>query len=234
MGISEVRRWHPEVAVRYLPVVREIRKLGKPSILEVGSGGLGIAPYLGQKVVGLDKSFTPPIHPLLTTKIGSGEHIPFPDKSFDVVVAMDVLEHLLREKRKKVILEMGRVARKLLVIGVPTGEEARKQDKLLAGVYREKHGADFPFFLEHREYGLPEREEIRRLVKDGLDKRIVDIKVIGNEPLKLREFLMKGWMTKSFWGKVFYWKILLLAIPLFRFFDRSPYYRTIFFVKLKS
>ena len=104
-------RWHPEVAIRYLPIVSEIKKFPKDTkILEVGSGGLGIAPYLGRLVVGLDNNFSGPSHPLLKQKKGKGEKIPFKDSSFDIVISVDTLEHVPSEKRSLMIDEMLRVA----------------------------------------------------------------------------------------------------------------------------
>jgi 2-polyprenyl-3-methyl-5-hydroxy-6-metoxy-1,4-benzoquinol methylase len=220
-------RWHPEVAIRYLPIVREIRGIGgirEPSVLEVGSGGLGIAPYLGRKVVGLDIKFTQPVHPLLTTKIGKAEQIPYPDKSFEVVMAVDVLEHLSKEKREKVVKEMKRVAKKEIIIAVPTGKLAQEQDKQLALEYQKRNHKDFPFFTDHQKCGLPEVEEIANMLE-------ANVRIEENEPLALREFLMRGWMNQNFLAKIFYWKFLLLFIWAFKFFDRPPYYRTIFYVK---
>ena len=218
-------RWHPEVAVRYLPIVAEIKKFNYQTVLEVGSGGLGIAPYLGRKVVGLDTKFAPPFYPLLERKIGSGLKIPFPGKSFDVVICVDTLEHVAAGDRQKIITEMRRVAKKEIIIAVPTGPEASHQDKQLNEVYKKIHGKSFYFLDEQINRGLPTKEEIKEIMGDniGIEK---------NEPLALRNFLMRGWMKPDFLNKIFYWKILLLFIPLFKLFNRPPYYRTIFYKRI--
>jgi len=49
------------------------------------------------------------------------EAIPFPDNSFDVVVAADILEHVFDLNR--VALELKRVAKKLIVVRVPKEDE---------------------------------------------------------------------------------------------------------------
>jgi len=218
-------RWHPEVAVRYLPIVAEIKKLGQPTVLEIGSGGLGITPYLGRKVTGLDTKFSPPIHPLSETKIGSGTKIPFVDKSFDVVVSVDTLEHVAKAERKKIIAEMIRVARKEIIVAVPTGKKSEEQDRQLNKAYKQLYGKPYHFLDEQINLGLPEVSEIKSVIGDN-------IRVEENEPLVLRNFLMRGWMTKNFLAKIFYWKILLLVIPIFKLFDQPPYYRTIFYKNL--
>lgn len=218
-------RWHPEVAIRYLPIVAKIKKNNYQSVLEVGSGSLGIAPYLGHPVTGLDKSFQPPYFPLLNRVVGSGKKIPFPDKSFDVVIAVDVLEHVAPAARTKIISEMRRVAKRGVIVAVPVGEKATEQDRQLNEAYQKIHGHTFPFLDEQLGFGLPTKEEIKRAIGDN-------VMVEDNEPLALRNFLIHGWMKPDFFSKLFYWKILLLAIPMFIFFDRSPYYRAIFFKKL--
>lgn len=218
-------RWHPEVALRYLPIVDRIKKLGQPTVLEIGSGGLGIAPYLKKEVTGLDVRFNPPFYPLLKRKIGSCLKIPFPDKSFDVVISVDVLEHLKSEERSRVVSEMRRVAKKEIIVAVPTGELAQKQDQELNQAYKKIYGHTFPFLDEQLTYGLPSEEEIKRLMGDN-------VKVEKNEPLVLRDFLMRGWMTKNFLLKIFFWKVLLLVIPILRLFSKPPYYRTIFYQTL--
>lgn len=218
-------RWHPEVAIRYLPIVAEIRKFNYQTILEVGSGGLGIAPYLGQKVTGLDTKFTPPFYPLLEQKIGSGLKIPFPDKNFDVAISVDTLEHVQKSDRQKIIMEMSRVAKKEIIIAVPTGPMATNQDRELNEVYKKIHEKSFYFLDEQIDLGLPTKEEIKEIMGDI-------VRMEDNEPLVLRNFLMRGWMQKDFISKLFYWKILLLALPVFKLFNKPPFYRTIFYKKL--
>src|SRR3989338_7491070 len=97
-------RWHPEVALRYLPLVKEIKALPGSTILEVGSGGLCITPYLGASVTGLDVEFNPPFHPLLNRVVGSVLQIPFKKDSFDIVVCVDTLEHLQSKHRQKAVI----------------------------------------------------------------------------------------------------------------------------------
>lgn len=228
-------RWHPEVAIRYLPIVNTLKKVGPGSVLEIGSGGLGIAPYLGWKVVGLDLDPSGPRHPGLNFKKGSGQTIPYPDSSFDYVLAVDTFEHFPKELRSKVAAEMLRVARKIVVVAVPAGLEASRQDEQLSKYFLEKFHHRFPFFDEHQKYGLPEKEELKQQIeKADTDKKIAKMATDGNENLTLRYLLMKGWITRNFLTDLFHRKIMLASIPLFQLFDKPPYYRTIFTIKLKD
>src|SRR3989338_3540877 len=107
-----VYRWHPKIALRYLPVVDEIekKKMSNPTILEIGSGSLGIAPYIKQEVTGLDLDFTGPSIRYLKKKKGSALVVPFVDMSFDFVIMMDVLEHIAPKDRQRAVVEGFRVA----------------------------------------------------------------------------------------------------------------------------
>src|SRR5688572_24837144 len=111
-------RQHPETALRYLPIVRFLkkRKLTNLKILEVGSGSYGITPYLKKEVVGVDTNFDEPEYPLLKQVKSSGKRLPFNQSEFDVVIVSDVFEHIPRNKRKEVFNECVRVAKKVLII----------------------------------------------------------------------------------------------------------------------
>ena len=119
-------RQHPEAALRYLPVVSEIkrRKLQDSKILEIGSGSLGIIPYLKKNVDGLDIDFAGPQTKMLKKIRGRADSIPFRKNSYDVAISVDVLEHLDPQVREKAIFGMLKVAKKLAVIVVPEGEDA--------------------------------------------------------------------------------------------------------------
>ena len=242
-------RWHPELALRYLPMVEYIKHRqtyqkrpglsGKGqalSILEVGSGGLGIVPYLKMPVTGIDVKFEPPFHPKLTMEIGKAEKLNFADEFFDVVISSDMLEHLPPDIREKAIFEMIRVAKLGVVIGVPCGDMAVQHDMELRQEYLKIHKKEFPFLSEQVEYGLPDRADIITYINRAskkLDKKI-KLLVNGNENMRIRKFLMTGWVSPNFLMNIFFRKILLLAVPLFRLLERPPYYRQLFFVTIEN
>lgn len=228
-------RWHPEVALRYLPVVDIIRKLPNPTVLEVGSGSLGIAPYLKKPVTGLDISFEGPTVDWLQKVQGKVQGIPFQDTSFDAVIAMDVLEHLPERDRATAVFECIRVARTLVVIGGPTGKAADAEDLLLSQEYEHVYKASHPFFVDHIRYGVPSRAEMNSWIADALakQKKRAHIKQQRNESIWLHRFLMRGWMTRSPLVAIFFRKLLLVFLPLLRLWNNPPTYRTLFFVTLE-
>jgi SAM-dependent methyltransferase len=78
--------------------------------LGAGSGRLPQMDFRGecQSIVGLDPDASVLQNPhLVDAKVGTGEAIPWPDQSFDLVIADNVLEHLSNPVR--VFSEVGRV-----------------------------------------------------------------------------------------------------------------------------
>ncbi len=231
-----VSKWHPKVALRYLPIVAQIKKINPHgTVLEVGSGSLGIAPYLGRQVTGVDRDFAGPQISLLEKVSADATKLPFAKEAFIFVVAVDVLEHIPRFKREKAIREMIRVAKKGVFIAVPEGKKAQEQDKKLSQIYQRRFGLAFPFFSQHLKYGLPTEEEVRVLIWEAAKKEKKEVTIEREQRLNLflREFLMKGWMTKNIFVDVIFRKVFLILIPLFLRCNWEPTYRGFYYVKLK-
>lgn len=233
--INYLWRWHPKVALRYLPIIQKIKRLGlvDMSILEIGSGSLGIAPYLGKPVTGIDIDFTGPQIDLLTKLRGSAVKLPIANQSFNTVLMIDVLEHIPPQDRLRAIAESVRVTKDVLIIATPCGKLAYEEDLYLSKYYEKVHGKQFPFYKEHIKYGLPTFQfmnaTIRKVAEES--KRKITIEVEGNINLALHRFLMKGWMTRNFLIDIIFRKIFLLIIPLMLIFNYEPTYRKIFYIK---
>ncbi len=236
--IKNLWRWHPKVALRYLPIIKKIKQAGliNNSILEIGSGSLGIAPYLGKPVVGLDIDFSGPQTDLLTKVRGTVTKIPFKDKSFNVVLLVDVLEHLPFKDRQKAIEEVVRVCNNLLVIATPEGKLSEEEDQYLANYYKQVFNKEFPFYKQHLKFGLPKKDWINDTIKQITKKQKsnVLIEIEGNVNLSLHRFLMKGWMTRNFIIDLIFRKFFLVFIPILRFINIEPTYRKIFYITFKS
>ncbi|MFC5582596.1 methyltransferase domain-containing protein [Rhodanobacter terrae] len=95
--------------------------------------------------------------------------LPFADARFDVVVALDVIEHMPVHLRARAAAEMARVAARLVVIACPLDQpwvHAAEHDA--NGVWRNYFGEDYPWLAEHKEFGLVAGDEIEQaLVKSG-------------------------------------------------------------------
>lgn len=228
-------RWHPEVALRYLPIADELKKLRRNlKILEVGSGGLGIVPYLGLKVTGVDTHFEEPLHPRLSRITASADKLPFRDSSFDTVLSVDMLEHLSEKTRGEAISEMVRVAKQYVFIAVPVGRKSYAQDVLLDHLYQKKYGKRYKFLEEQIENKLPEDSDMVSVIKKVSTKykKNVKITVRNNENLELRLFLMKGWLSDNVITNIFFRKILLIFIPIFKYMNSGACYRKIYKIEI--
>src|SRR3989344_6143131 len=228
-------RQHPEAALRYYPVVRAIRKLNlvDSKILEIGSGSLGIVPYLKREIDGVDIDFSGPQTKLLNKIKGSANNLPFTKNSYDVVISVDVLEHLNKENRADAIYENLRVAKHLAVIVAPVGELAQEQDKKLDEYFFKKFSKRNQYLIEHVSNGLPKTEEVLVFIDKSLRKLNKKAKVESYPNLNLfvREILMRTWISKSKFFYYFYLKGFLLLLPILKLANFGNCYRRVFVVE---
>src|SRR5207244_8209583 len=77
---------------------------------------------------------------------GDGTASPFADGAFDLVLALDVLEHVPAARRSAFLLEIRRVARRALVLSAPFDDpELVRTETRLNAYFRELHGQDYPW-----------------------------------------------------------------------------------------
>jgi hypothetical protein len=157
------------------------------SIVEVGSGADGISAYLRRPVIGVEIRFPGPPGPDLLPVGGSATHLPFADRSVDVVLIMDTIEHIPPALRAQSLAEAMRVARRRVIVGGPMGARARDADEKLAAWYR-KRGIDVPDWLaEHLAEQAPDLEDVVEPLRAGG----WSVRSKGNENLTLHLALMR-------------------------------------------
>ncbi len=162
--------FHLNWFTRYSFVVDVIRNRGLDGgrILEVGSGSFGLALFIGKRVIGLDTSFDRETHELLAPIRGRAGLLPFEDRSFDLVVSLDLVEHVPPADRPRLIAEMYRVCGSHLVIGCPIGQTAVECDRRFAN-WLGRNGKDLPLWLaEHLETDMPQEQEIVSIIESLL------------------------------------------------------------------
>jgi SAM-dependent methyltransferase len=161
---------------------------------------------------------------------GDVRALPFGDASFDVVVAVDVLEHVEPADRAVALREMARVARRRVVVAAPAGEAALRSDRQLAASL----ASPPPWLEEHLANGLPEPEDLA-----GPLRALGTVRVRGNEscaahvrvtsrelsvvwflPTRLAARVLAAGLTRdAAWAR--------RALRRVRGGDRPPVYRTV-------
>jgi len=213
-------------AARYFPILRVLRRHvvdGQP-ILEVGSGSFGLAYFCRHPIVGCDVKFPlPPRRPMLPV-VCSATKLPFPDRSFEAVIASDVLEHLPPTSREEAVREALRVTRKLAVFGFPSGPLAYTQDREFLEYHRRLRRVPPDWLVEHMQHPFPTADVFSDFRHDWL------IESFGNESLRFHDWVNRREISPV-WARV-------LALPaklaprlverVLQTFDREPFYRKIF------
>jgi SAM-dependent methyltransferase len=177
--------------VRYQPAIACLQTSSRPqSVLEVGSGAVGLACLYPQPFVGCDVFFACPPHPLLQPVIGSATQLPFPDGSFSTIVCLDVFEHIPPSQRPAFLRELLRVARSRVILAFPCGDAARSADRRIANLYRFRRLPPPPWLQEHEQWPLPSAEDL----ETDLGRLSLPYTRIGNSvwPVHLLLMLLDG------------------------------------------
>lgn len=213
-------------AARYFPMLRVLKQHGFMkcgTLLEIGSGHRGIGSYRKVPFTGCDVDFPFKARWPMTPLIASGAELPVEDKSFDVVIASDVLEHVPPDFREKVIQEALRVARSLVIFGFPCGSSAHDADKEFKRFCLMRNIAVPQWLEEHMQAAFPE---------PSLFQNIPGWNVVqfSNENLEFHSWLVRrerNWWFARIGGRLARYMPWLLE-PILRRVDHEPTYRQIF------
>lgn len=148
--------------------------LGKPThILDVGGYGGKLGWFLndGYKLIVLDQKPRDEADTTLKADSyiqGDARKLPFPDNSFEVVIASDLLEHVAAEERKTALAELCRVSKNYVILGAPFRKEfVENVENMVAQQFLENVGIKHPFLDEHRNFGLPDEGEVELYLKEN-------------------------------------------------------------------
>ncbi len=173
--------------LRYQPIVKVIDNLtGKSQlkIAEVGSGSLGIGPYLKKNFIGFDVAFSNSKSSFLKPIVASANKIPkrFTNQ-FDLVLSVDMMEHLPPSDRNLALKNMVSLTKKYLLISFPSGRQSFLVDRILNWYYQKTHQKKFNFLTEHLKFSLPKTEEVvveLTKIAQKQNKKIIKKKIVNN------------------------------------------------------
>lgn len=133
-------------------------------VLDVGAGTSTLsAEFLGTRyrIVRCD---VVPIDDPDSVLLTPGQPLPFADREFDAVIAMDVLEHVEPSGRQLFLSECVRVAREMCIIAAPEGSPELAAAEARVYAIHETYLGKHHFFEEHKEFGVPPSEEVMNVL----------------------------------------------------------------------
>ncbi len=123
---------------------------------------------------------------------------------YDLVIALDVLEHVPEEQRKAFMNEVSRVAKYVAIVCFPykTAYNENAEERINS-YYKMLYGEDHKWLIEHIQNGLPEIDEIiSMLMEDG-----ISFKEFYHGDIFLWEEMMKALFTVyGLWNAGYYFE----------------------------
>lgn len=219
--------------IRYEPALRLIKQAGYKKICEIGSGQNGICKFLDQEIVGVDIDFKDyqedvkiNIHPnLLPIRGDILEGTRFVDQEFDLVICVDMLEHIHKSDRERAIKEILRIG-KNAYIALPVGKYALACDRWL-GDFMKKRGKVPPGWLyEHLDLEFPLDGEIERILDSNHQ---ITFRILPNDNITFHKIvvLIEFFRFGRASDRLSRWKMVR---PLMRPFNSGKTYRCIYLV----
>lgn len=222
-----------DVTMRYMPARLLLDGKNYRKILDVGSGDKGLAQFTDRTIYGLDTAFESPAENLIPI-VGSVLKVPFDDNSFDLVVSVDVLEHLPRELRQKALNEIMRVSSDTIVVGCPAGEKAEEIDRTTLKEYFHGNREEAVWWLrDHVNNGLPSVSELEEYIAKAAKKfdKLVVTKKEKNINIKVYQGFINLFMTQR---RIFFPLLSRRMVKYLKYFYQifnfGQTYRTIFII----
>jgi hypothetical protein len=158
--------------------------------------------------------------------VADGAALPYPDDTFDVVVALDTLEHIPPQHRAAFLREIKRVSRDVVVLSAPHAtQDVELAEQALQAFVTARFGEVFETLQEHTDNGLPQAAETGA--------------ALGADGWRVASF-GSGYLPRWLLGMIFHHELLATGVPelpeLHAFYNqtvaphdnREPAYRRVF------
>jgi len=165
-----------------------------------------------------------------------GKKLPFSDRSFEVVVCVDVLEHVPQQDRLNFIKEMLRVTKKQLICSAPLGTKKHiAGEKELYQAVEDK--TQVAFLKDHLKHGLPSPLEI----KNWRNRFQAELMFSGDYrwsnflyKLQLSQIAIAGVNHLYFFFKLFFYALCNVFIYPFLFKKKHSAYTNRFYLLINK
>lgn len=164
MNVPFACRLQPYIAFTALNTVWRLLDKNCETMLDVGCGEGKPMRFINRnglfKTVGID-IFKPHLRRAELLRVyadvvlAHSAYLPFESKSFDVVLCLEVLEHLEKEKGEKLLYELERVARRQIILSSPAKEYVQNE-------------CDENPYQKHEHYWTPEEMKSKGFIVKGL------------------------------------------------------------------
>lgn len=119
--------------------------------------------------------------------LGDATSMDFPENYYDIVVALDVFEHIADEDRIKFISELYRVSSDFFVITAPFhSTKVYEAEKRVNALYKSIFNKDFIWLEEHMTNGLPDLDKLTKY----LNSKEMEFKIISHGDIDIWERMM--------------------------------------------
>lgn len=99
------------------------------------------------------------------------------ENSFDIVIALDVFEHIPNSLKENFLKELNRISRDMMVIAGPFDEEGVSDtEKRVNDYYKAKYGKDYIWLYEHIMNELPNLENTIKNIESFSNYEVLNIK----------------------------------------------------------
>lgn len=227
-------RGYPDWAVRYLPICRQISALHlRPrTIIEIGANQNGFARFSGLRTIVTDIAIehvrearsTQNVMPV----VANATALPFKNACAELCVCVDTFEHLSPEQRRFAVAQIARVTARCgaAVIAFPTGAAAAAAEQDICRRYKTLTGSGFRWLEEHAAHGLPEAEEIFRVLCTAFPNR----RIVKKRNANLRVWRWMWMILICEWpgrGNALFQALLRFATPLLTRIHFGTCYRVV-------
>lgn len=138
--------------------------------------------------------------------LGDATQMEFPNGYFDIVVALDVFEHIPRDKRDDFISEIHRVSSEFYLITAPFASPlVSEAERRTNAVYKSLVQEDYRWLAEHFENGLPVQKDLEMF----LYKLEANYRVLSHGSLPIWESMMEIHFVAACFPELQYYRMEL-------------------------